>query len=464
MATAWLQSIWPFALTVAVIGSTLFTAFLITLPTQYSPNKEREDEPSIQVIVLGDIGRSPRMQYHALSIANARGRVEIIGYQESDVHPEIRSNKSITIVPLSPTPSSLRTENKILFLLFGPLKVLLQVCTLYHTLGYRTKPARWMLVQNPPSIPTLIIALLICFFRNTRLAIDWHNFGYSILALRLGPSHPLVRLSKWYELFFAKFATAHFTVTNAMGRVLRENSGIQPFTLHDRPPDYFQPLSADQRRDFLRHLRDITQFPDVMIDGIHSGRCMLLVSSTSWTADEDFQLLLDALVEYSKQAVENRGHFPYIIAIITGKGPQKDYYLSKIDSLVEQGKLGAVSIHTAWLASQDYASLLGAADLGVSLHKSSSGVDLPMKVVDMFGAGLPVVGWSKFEAWPELVKEGINGRGFESADELCNSLLELFSGPTEDLARLKSGALKEGQRRWGDEWKPVAGRLFGLGD
>jgi beta-1,4-mannosyltransferase len=36
--------------------------------------------PVVQVVVMGDIGRSPRMQYHALSLVDAGCQVDLIGY------------------------------------------------------------------------------------------------------------------------------------------------------------------------------------------------------------------------------------------------------------------------------------------------------------------------------------------------------------------------------------------------
>lgn len=356
-------------------------------------------------------------------------------------------------MPLLPPPAILQTSSKLLFVLLAPLKVIWQTFNLYHTLSYKVQPAQWLLVQNPPSIPVLAVAKLVCIFRNTKLIIDWHNFGWSILALKLGRNHPLVLIAKAYEQLMSRTATAHFAVTAAMSRMMRTKMGVNALPLHDRPAAIFKSLDASERSKVLRRLEQTAAHTKEL----ERGSWRLLVSSTSWTADEDFSLLLDALVGYSEKAAQDKS-LPYILAVITGKGPQKEHYLKKIKDLSQAKKLSKASIVTAWLSAEDYAALLGAADLGVSLHMSSSGVDLPMKVVDMFGAGLPVVGWSKYESWPELVKEGVNGRGFGSAQELERLLVELFSGEAKHLENLKKGALREGLKRWDDEWNAVAGK------
>ncbi|KAI9672876.1 MAG: mannosyltransferase [Trizodia sp. TS-e1964] len=250
-----------------------------------------------------------------------------------------------------------------------------------------------------------------------------------------------------------------------MARILRSEHGVTSplIPLHDRPMGNFKPLSSELRSSFLSHHPEL--FPNA--SAILSGKTRLIVSSTSWTVDEDFSLLLAALQEYASIAqsrAQESGslHLPNLLVVITGKGPQKALYESQISHLETEKKLHCVQIKTAWLSVQDYANLLGSADLGVCLHTSSSGLDLPMKVVDMFGAGLPVVGWSSYETWNELVQEGHNGRGFSDSLQLTSILIELFGTPDNiQLKRLKDGALHEGGRRWDDEWDSVAGQLLG---
>ncbi|OMP81598.1 Chitobiosyldiphosphodolichol beta-mannosyltransferase [Diplodia seriata] len=433
-----------------VLGALAFLGICLVL---LAPSRRSSAASTVQVVVLGDIGRSPRMQYHAISLAKLGYKVDIIGYKESELHSFLEASPKVTVVAIPPWPKRYQTDNRLLFLGMAPLKVLWQTWGLFATLAYRTAPAKFTLVQNPPSIPTLLVAHVVCLLRNTTLCIDWHNFGHSILALKLGPRHPLVQISETYEYAVSRSAPVNFTVTEAMARILREQHGRQDVVpLYDRPPSHFQPCrSAEARKQGYRELAKRLGWPE------NDGPTRILVSSTSWTADEDFSILLDALAGYS--AIATAQNLPTILAVITGKGPQKEYYLSRIAAMESEDKLDRVRIRTAWLTMEDYAAMLSFADLGVSLHMSSSGVDLPMKVVDMFGAGLPVVGWSQFEAWSELVKEGINGKGFASSAELRELLLELFTRDDE-LTRLKQGALKECDNRWDDEWGTKAAKIF----
>ncbi|KAL9131461.1 MAG: hypothetical protein Q9217_000609 [Psora testacea] len=448
---------------------------LVIVWLSHSGEGAHEDETRrVQIVVLGDIGRSPRMQYHALSIAKHGGQVDLIGYKESDLHPEIIAANDINILPLLPFPATFKAKSQGLFLMLGPLKVIFQCWTLWSMLQLNGRRGGWMLVQNPPSIPTLGVALLVCYLRNTRLVIDWHNFGHSILALKLGQRHPLVRVYRLYEKLLGRFAHAHLCVTAAMARILKKEYHItvRVLNLHDRPTSTFQNLDEAQRSAFLDKLPELgflranARTTIGVADAVKMGNAKLLVSSTSWTPDEDFSLLLDALLGYAEDSCGSmRTTLPRLLVIVTGKGPQRAAFQDRVSQLCEQGSLTNVTIETTYFDSIDeYAKLLGCADLGISLHRSSSGVDLPMKVVDMFGAGLPVVGWGDFEAWPELVKEGSNGMGFNSAAQLKNILEDLFGRDPKLLAKLKKGALEEGKCRWDHEWDPVAGGLFGLVD
>ena len=47
------------------------------------------------VVVLGDLGRSPRMQYHARSLADLGAEVDLVGYAGSDLPESIARHPKI---------------------------------------------------------------------------------------------------------------------------------------------------------------------------------------------------------------------------------------------------------------------------------------------------------------------------------------------------------------------------------
>lgn len=404
----------------------------------------------------------------------------LITSSESSLLPALADQRNVKVRPLVPAPR--RLTKSIPFIIAGPLKVIWQVLDLFSVLLYKTQPAKWLIVQvsyiyiptipmsmcntnnhfqNPPSIPTLLVAAVVCWARNTRLIIDWHNYGWTILAGTRGSRHPFVRISKLYECILGRHGSANLTVTHAMKAELQRApySVHGPIVaMHDRPAAIFQPITGgDQnaRRSYLQGIQATADFADAIM----GGHVRLLVSSTSWTPDEDFSILLDALVQYGASPAR----VPLLV-VITGRGPQKAMYEARVSLLADGGRLPDITIRTAFLPFDDYARLLAAADLGICLHMSSSGVDLPMKVVDMFGAGLPVLAYSGYPSFGELVKVGQNGSGFENHQELAEGLVRLLARESggKELAKLKAGAVEEGARRWDEEWDEVVKPLLGF--
>uniref|UniRef100_A0A1A8UKZ9 Asparagine-linked glycosylation 1 homolog (Yeast, beta-1,4-mannosyltransferase) n=2 Tax=Nothobranchius furzeri TaxID=105023 RepID=A0A1A8UKZ9_NOTFU len=354
------------------------------------------------VLVLGDIGRSPRMQYHALSLSKHGYQVTLVGFLGSRPHQGVLDRKKIQIVAISEV-KGLQAGPK---LLTYAVKVVVQSLQLLRLL-LTMKLQAHLLMQNPPGLPGIAVAWLVCALRGTTFIIDWHNYGYTIMALSLGAAHPVVRLAKWYEHLFGRLSTLNLCVTNAMKNDLQKNWGIEATTLHDRPASVFGKTSLNLQHELFCRLANT--YPEFQHPGtvgeetkaeatvftvcspndgsvtLWRDRPALLVSSTSWTEDEDFSILLKALEEYEGY-IRGGSLLPSLVCVITGKGPQKEHYRKLIDSL----HLDHVNICTPWLEAEDYPLLLGSSDLGVCLHKSSSGLDLPMKVVDMFGCCLPV--------------------------------------------------------------------------
>lgn len=443
-----------------------FVALLLSL---FLLRMRKSDEKVVFIVVLGDIGRSPRMQYHALSFAKAQYHVQLFGYGGSKPHTELCLNPSIRFIYLTPFPSILQRLPRLVVFV---VKVLWQSVNLSKVLLFNGRP-KYILVQNPPSLPALGICWLVSALYRCRFVIDWHNYGYTIMALSVGRQHLLTRLYERYERVFGRFSTDNICVTQAMSEDLAKNWNIRAITMYDRPPEIFRSLDLKQKHCFLQQstiFRDCGKTksghestlltergPDGTVSYGHD-RPALIISSTSWTEDEDFSILLNALDKYDEEAKESVDGLPSLVCVITGKGPQKEYYMK----VIQTREWTKVRVFTPWLEPDEYPQLLACADLGVCLHKSSSGLDLPMKVIDMFGCGLPVCAiW--FPCLKELVQHEYNGLVFNSDRELADQLRKLLQGfPNQCrlLEEFRQNLETFREVRWEETWSKAVLPIF----
>ena len=317
------------------------------------------------------------------------------------------------------------------------VKAAVQVLLLSYCLFFKLPKPDTVLVQNPPAIPTLFLCVLACWWHKAKLVIDWHNFGYTLMALSMGRRHPLVcknllqvlpclpgylliiclRLIKstggsltncmpaqswfqvcsnmlivvfykllpkiwqtsfvteqmtvvfmffimqvivaqWCEQFFGRQATMHLCVSKAMQLFLEAEWAITATVFYDTPPTWFHKASLQEKHDlFTRVAADLTapmhgndlayslkspysqrcfdvvhdQSKEAKADGLlktdhnvfthlvdaepqmKAVRPALLVSSTSWTEDEDFGILLHAALQYDQEVCLGTGVHTYSV-------------------------------------------------------------------------------------------------------------------------------------------------------
>lgn len=274
-----------------------------------------------------------------------------------------------------------------------------------------------------------------------------------------------------YEQAMAPLANGHLCVTKAMKDYLESDDGmrIAPSeiinVLYDCPPAMFKPLQLSEQHDLFQRLElnvkwtiALGENQTLMTEKVGGGKVIsrpnrpaLITSSTSWTEDEDFGVLLDALVRLDKTLKRQ------VLVLVTGKGPMKAMYEEKISKLT----LGNICIDTVWLEPEDYPKLLACADVGISLHTSTSGLDLPMKVLDLFGCKVPVCALG-FDCLGELVQDGVNGRVFQTSTELKDQLEDLLQDMPSQATPHSFGKLAEysnnleGRKRWNENWTECA--------
>jgi beta-1,4-mannosyltransferase len=368
--------------------------------------------------------------------------VDLVGYSGAALPASVREHPLIQVhlVP-DPASSSPRPASRTGFVLHAGTRAFALAHRLSRLLLVGLERPDVILVQNPPGIPTLPLAWVAAQLRSATLVVDWHNLTSAMLADRLGARHALVRLAAVVERACGRRAAHNLFVSEAMATQLRASWGLQGVVFRDRPPASFRVLEDEERRASRSAI-----LAAAGVDG-DVDDWLLVLSPTSWTADEDFDLLIDAARRLDDGFGSTRAASGRILVVATGKG-----------TLRERFERAAATIHsprvrlaTAWFEADEYPMRIAAADVGLCLHRSTSGLDLPMKVMDFFGSGVPVCALDYGPCLAEAVQDGIDGVTFKDAAGLALQLDRLASDRAL-LQVLRAAATQAGRLRWNDTW------------
>ena len=304
-----------------------------------------------------------------------------------------------------------------------------------------------IIAQTPPAVPTIIVAWAIARLRGSRLVLDWHNLGWTMLAAKRRAGGPVVLLARALERMSSKLADAHLAVSEALAHHLRAAWGLAPVRVfRDRPGDMFGP----------RNVRDTMRAEMLRQAGLDAdAQPAMVISPTSWTKDEALDLVISA-ADQLEDLWRDDGPADGLVIVISGDGAGREAFEQRLRARSPR----RVRIVTTWVSADEYPALVASADAGLSLHRSSSGLDLPMKICDLLGASLPVCALDYGTTLRELVAPDQNAILFQDARGLASCLDRLFRAwpvRSAEWSRLQAGAAATAARpRWMDGWQQEA--------
>lgn len=385
------------------------------------------------------------MLRHAEVLA-VRGEGDLVGLGGASLPASVSRARGVRVHALKDVAARRTPGGSAAFAARSTIRAVALGVRLFGVLMRLPRPAL-ILVQCPPAVPTLAVTWLAARLRRARLVIDWHNLSHTVLALRLGEGHRAVRALARSERRWARRADGHLAVSQALADHLARAYGIAATVVYDRPASMFQPPSPEASQTLWSRLASDGVLP--------ASRLPLVVCPTSWTADENFDLLIEALERAERALRPDPPHPPELCVLLSGRGPLRDVFEARLS----RRRFTALWVRTVWVEADDYPTLVGMADLGLCLHQSSSGLDLPMKLADFRGAAVPACALDYAPVLGEALTVGQQGITFRRAGELADVLCSLARGrvpPDSPLGRARAWLAAHPAERWEEHWHATA--------
>src|SRR5947209_8660285 len=124
------------------------------------------------VVVLGDLGRSARMQYHAQALAASGVDVDLVGYEGTPLSQRITGDARVAVHRLTPSTLRFNHGSGVRYAAVAILDAVRLSWRLWRTLRKLRGP-QLVLVQNPPAFPTLAVTWFSLRQRGVRFVVDW---------------------------------------------------------------------------------------------------------------------------------------------------------------------------------------------------------------------------------------------------------------------------------------------------